>query len=290
MPTRWQVLLQPQDASRTTAVPPAQLHGLACNIFERAGADHTAQVKPFAVKPLVAAPDAPGCALLQIGWLNDHAPPNLTTLSGHEVRLGSQYFTVLDAQGEHVPYRALARTPSATSAELTFRSVTYFSRGDRQIPLPDPELVFTSLARRWNTFAPDGADFRSVTIEALLGSVRLNEHRIESSQVDQGKAMRVGFLGKARFGLARAADQAVERAFATLAVFAETAGIGAQTTHGLGWVSVELGAEPGRRRDPPRVGALGAADRRNRAHHPRATDGSQRATHLPRSEGHRGER
>jgi CRISPR/Cas system endoribonuclease Cas6 (RAMP superfamily) len=178
----------------------------------------------------------------------------------------------------------------ATSAEVTFRSVTYLSRGDRQIPLPDPELVFASLARRWNIFAPEGADFRSVTIEALLARIFLNEHRIESSQVDQGKAMQIGFLSKARFGLARAADQDVGRAFATLAVFAETAGIGAQTTHGLGWVSVEFGAEPGAPRDASRVGVLEGSERRHRVHHPRATDGSQRATHLPRSEGHRGEK
>ncbi|MFC4627994.1 CRISPR system precrRNA processing endoribonuclease RAMP protein Cas6 [Promicromonospora alba] len=173
---------------------------------------------------------------------------------------------------------------------MTFRSVTYFSRGDRQIPLPDPELVFTSLARRWNTFSPDGASFRSVTIEALLASILLSEPRIESGQVDQGRAIRVGFLGKARFGLARAAGQDLERVFATLAVFADTAGIGAQTTHGLGWVSVELGAEPGAPRDASRVGVLEGSERRNRVHHPRATDGSQRATHLPRSEGNRGEK
>lgn len=244
MPTRWQLLLHPTDPTRPTRVPPAQLHGLACRLLEGAGADHFAQTKPFSVTPLVEAPKAPGQAILALGWLDDQTTPPLDTLQGEQVRLGSQYFTVVDVQRSSAPYAALQALPATHRATLNFLSVTYFTRSGRWIPLPDPELLYAGLARRWNTFAAHSDGLPDTLVTALINTVRLTTHELRSAPADLGQASRTGFTGHATFTLPRTASADLASAFTSLSAYAEAAGTGAQTTHGLGWTTTTLHARP----------------------------------------------
>ncbi|WP_217130045.1 CRISPR system precrRNA processing endoribonuclease RAMP protein Cas6 [Streptomyces sp. AC558_RSS880] len=240
MPQRWHLLLRPDQATRRKHVLPAHLHGLACQLLEGAGADHHGQVKPFSVTPLVEAPDAPGCAAFTLGWLDDRTMPPLEKLVGEQVRLGSQHFTVEDVRGEGAPYAALLSLPTSHRAAVDFLSVTYFSRSGRWIPLPDPELVYRSLARRWNAFAT-GHPVSDETLTDLLASVALSAHDIASAAVELGQGHRIGFRGHATFTLPRRPNTpAASSVFTALSHFAELAGVGAQTTHGLGWTRVDV--------------------------------------------------
>lgn len=238
MPQRWHLLLHPEHATRRQRATPAHLHGLACHLLEGAGADHHRQTKPFSVTPLVEATGAPRCATFTLGWLDDRTIPPLEKLVGEPVRLGSQHFTVQDVRGEGAPYAALLSLPTARRAAMDFLSVTYFSRNGRWIPLPDPELVYGSLARRWNAFAdhpvPDGV------LADLLAGVAVSSHDVASAPVEIGPGHRIGFRGHASFTLPRPNSAAVASAFTALSSFAELAGVGAQTTHGLGWTRVNL--------------------------------------------------
>ncbi|WP_407286466.1 CRISPR system precrRNA processing endoribonuclease RAMP protein Cas6 [Streptomyces sp. BP-8] len=238
MPTRWQLLLRPTDPIRSTHIPPAQLHGLACRLLEGASADHHSQTKPFAITPVVEAPHAPGYATLALNWLDDHTTPPLDTLRGEHIRLGSQFFTVEDVQGSSAPYAALQALPATRRVTLNFLSVTYFTRSGRWIPLPDPELLYTGLARRWNTFAPQ--TFPDPLTTSLRETVRLTAHELHSAPADLGPASRTGFTGQATFTLPHSAPDDLASAFTALSAYAEAAGIGAQTTHGLGWTTTTL--------------------------------------------------
>ncbi|WP_406260396.1 CRISPR system precrRNA processing endoribonuclease RAMP protein Cas6 [Streptomyces chartreusis] len=240
MPTRWQLLMRPTDPTRTCHVPPAQLHGLACHLFEGTEADHHSQTKPFSISPLVEAPRTPGRATLALGWLDDHTTPQIDTLRGEQVRLGSQYFTLEDIQRSNAPYAALQALPAAHRATLNFLSVTYFTRSGRWIPLPDPELLYASLARRWNTFAPHPQRIPDPLITALLNTVRLTTHELRSAPANLGPASRTGFTGHATFTLPQTAPDDLASAFTSLSAYAEAAGTGAQTTHGLGWTTATL--------------------------------------------------
>ena len=60
MPHQWRLLLQPSSPAYTPRVTPAQLHGLACALFEGAGTDHHRQNKPFRVTPLIHADEGDG--------------------------------------------------------------------------------------------------------------------------------------------------------------------------------------------------------------------------------------
>ncbi|MGW2476584.1 CRISPR system precrRNA processing endoribonuclease RAMP protein Cas6 [Streptomyces sp. NPDC001665] len=237
MPYTWTLRLR-AALPREQPVSPAQLHGLACTLLEGAAIDHHGQTKPFSVTPLMGAPNAPGHALLTLGWLDDSTPPPLDKRLGEQVRLGSQFFTVEDAHVTGAPYAALRALPPAQRVTMDFLSVTHFTRKGRWIPLPDPELLYAGLARRWNTYAdtpiPDGL------ITALREAVLLAAHEVKSAPTQIGQGHRIGFLGQAVFALPHAVDTEVLAAFTALSRFAECAGVGAQTTHGLGWTTVTM--------------------------------------------------
>jgi CRISPR-associated endoribonuclease Cas6 len=180
-------------------------------------------------------------ALLRLGWLRDESRPDLTTVIGRRVRLGSQFFTVIDAQEEFTPYTALWHGSSATQAMVRFLSATYFSRGGRWYPLPDPILLYAGLARRWNLFAPEYAVITESQHDALTTAVALSAHDVTSIPVDIGPGTRIGFTGHAAFTLTGRPDtREASRLLAALSLFALAAGVGAQTTHGLGAVEVSL--------------------------------------------------
>ncbi|AOR31085.1 hypothetical protein BFF78_08550 [Streptomyces fodineus] len=248
MPFRWSLVLKAERPTERP-VPPKQLHGLAATLLEQAGADHHAQTKPYTVSPLMAAHgrgrNAPGAAaVLHLGWLPDAPRPDLTLLTGTRLRLGAQFFTVASAWEEAMPYAALAMAMPAERAVMHFRSVTYFSRAGRAHPLPDPGLLYGSLIRRWNRYAPEQAHITDVEEKELLGTVVLCAHDICSSPVDLGSGTRVGFTGTATFRLHGPQTPAMQQQFTALSQFASIAGAGAQTTHGLGHTQVRLSCPP----------------------------------------------
>ncbi len=97
-------------------------------------------------------------------------------------------------------------------------------------------LVYSTLARRWNTHAPAPVRLPDDQVKALLGAVVLSAHDIGSQPVDLGPAERIGFVGTCVFGLAGPHDPALATLLGVLTRFAAYAGVGAQTTHGLGHV------------------------------------------------------
>ncbi|MGW2320088.1 CRISPR system precrRNA processing endoribonuclease RAMP protein Cas6 [Streptomyces sp. NPDC001680] len=241
MPARWTLLLQAERPDAERPVLPAQLHGLAAHLLEGAGANHHAQHKPYTVSPLLAAPGPRGdTALLRLGWLPDTPRPDFTRLTGARVRLGAQFFTIASAEEEFTSYAGLLSIPPADRAVMRFRSATYFSRSGRWYPLPDPVLLYAGLIRRWNLFAPERARITETEEKELLGAVALSAHDITSQPVDLGAGNRIGFTGTAAFRLLGQNAMNSPQHFAALTMFATASGIGAQTTHGLGTVEVEL--------------------------------------------------
>jgi CRISPR-associated endoribonuclease Cas6 len=126
--------------------------------------------------------------------------------------------------------------PPARRAEIGFLTATYFTRAGRWIPLPDPELVYGSLIRRWNHFAPQ--PLSDTDTKDLLESLLLSAHDTATQpvQLGPGTTSRIGFTGNAAYTLTRTAGPETAHLLATLTHFAAVACIGAQTTHGLGHV------------------------------------------------------
>lgn len=254
MPHQWRLLLQPSSPGYTPRVTPAQLYGLACALFEGAGADHHRQNKPFRVTPLVHADDAdaPDMAELNLSWLDDREVPAVEKLRGTRVRLGAQFFTVQHVHTTAVPYTAPRDHPPASRAIFDFHSATYFSRRGRWLPLPDPVLLYSGLIRRWGHFAPEPMAVDPDESSALLDAIALAAHEIRSTPVDLDPGLRIGFTGHATITLnaAGTATPDTARTFAALSRFAQIAGVGAQTTHGLGWATIHLDTPANTRTKP----------------------------------------
>ncbi|WP_405526738.1 CRISPR system precrRNA processing endoribonuclease RAMP protein Cas6 [Streptomyces canus] len=235
MPARWTLTLTCQTPIRPAT--PAQLHGLACTLFEGTGADHTSHNKPFTVSPLLNGPD-PHTAELCLGWLDDTNPPPPTLPTTHRIRLGSQFLTVHHADFEPAPYQDLLNAPPASRADIAFLSPTHFTDAGRSIPLPDPRLVYQSLLRRWNHHAPRPLPESSAA--GLFDSLLLTAHDTATTAVTLGPGRRTGFTGTVTYALHHHADTPTRHAFTALTRFAAVAGIGAQTTHAQGYVRIHL--------------------------------------------------
>ncbi|MGW2303946.1 CRISPR system precrRNA processing endoribonuclease RAMP protein Cas6 [Streptomyces sp. NPDC001809] len=248
MPTLWHLTLR---AARPVQrqVTPAQLHGLACTLLENPRGDHHAANKPWSVSPLFAATE-PQTAVLRIGWLDDTRHLGDALREGRELRLGSQHFTLTEAAAEHAPYEALLAAGPATHAELHAVTPTYFSRNGIQYPLPDPHLLYGSLARRWNTHAPHHLHVPDTVLRELRPHLALAGHDIATHPVHlTDAAPRTGYTGHCTFTLTNSPPPATTAAFTALSLYAHTAGIGAQTTHGCGHTQVTVTAQT---REPPR--------------------------------------
>ncbi len=120
---------------------------------------------------------------------------------------------------------------------MDFRSVTTFKSGKNDFPWPLPGYVFGSLADKWAALGMPG-DIASKTVrEEAAAILPLNW---------QGKSCRInlspnrsarGFVGKFTYGFANLSD-ASKSIMALLAAYAELAGVGRWTSHGLGQVRV----------------------------------------------------
>lgn len=122
-------------------------------------------------------------------------------------------------------FEALSQVPPQKVIELQFLSPTSFKQAQAIQPFPLPELVFGSLLRRWNAFAPVQLQFPAVEWKGLTSAYELKTHAFKM----KGGA-EIGTHGWVRYKFP--AEQA---AIATvLAHFACFAGIGRKTAMGMG--------------------------------------------------------
>ncbi|MFF6815164.1 CRISPR system precrRNA processing endoribonuclease RAMP protein Cas6 [Streptomyces sp. NPDC012403] len=240
MPSRWTLTLKAECPEAAAPVSPAHLHATTAHLVEPSDGDHHAQTKPYSVAPLKDLGN--GRASLHIGWLIDTTRPRLDQRIGERIRFGPQSFRITGAHEDLVPYAALRHLPPARRALLTFCSPTYFARAGRWYPMPDPTLLYNGLARRWNTYAPTGLNVPDTTLDLLLNTVSIAFVDIRSGTLrlapDRGK--RVTFTGQAEYVLTNPYQADAAPLFTTLSIYANLAGVGAQTTHGLGAVEAEL--------------------------------------------------
>jgi len=113
---------------------------------------------------------------------------------------------------------------------LRFITPTTFREGRREEPFPLPVWVFGSLVGKWNAFGPEPLGLGR---EAMEGGVVLGSWRGETRRVELGRFRTVGFVGTFTY---RVLEPGLGRWLGLLADFAFYAGVGWQTTRGLGQV------------------------------------------------------
>jgi CRISPR-associated endoribonuclease Cas6 len=125
---------------------------------------------------------------------------------------------------------------------LEFTSPTAFGFGQKAwgkkiVVLPEPRLVFGSLARSWNDLAPPPLQVDRRALMAYVDEhvVVKRLHGLETQMLRFRRSPQVGFTGQVTYGL-MAENEAARCQLNALADFAFYAGVGMKTTMGMGQV------------------------------------------------------
>ncbi|NLF02816.1 MAG: CRISPR system precrRNA processing endoribonuclease RAMP protein Cas6 [Anaerolineales bacterium] len=138
------------------------------------------------------------------------------------------------AYADLVQQHTLGPGASPRGLTLNLASPTVFRRQGRDLPLPEPELVFGGYLRRWNEFAPVALPEEAQRYAAecvALGRFRIRSHLVSFEAGDKGA--HVGFTGRISFRFL-VGDAYWTRLMRLLAGYAFWCGTGYRTTAGLG--------------------------------------------------------
>jgi CRISPR-associated endoribonuclease Cas6 len=113
---------------------------------------------------------------------------------------------------------------------LKFLSPTSFKQKQEVQPFPLAELVFNSLLRRWNYFAPQELRFPAVEWQAVVSGYELKTFALQLEVAGE-----IGAEGWVRY---RFKDSEQAKIATVLANFACFAGVGRKTAMGMGQVSI----------------------------------------------------
>lgn len=127
--------------------------------------------------------------------------------------------------------------------ELRFSSETAFALvgSDLAYPLPEASRVFGGLLRKWNVFCPQAARLQPLEERDLDRDVALSEFEIRSGLVNLEtggetgghQIQRKGFKGRVVYKL-YGSNEELRRTVKALADYAFFAGVGIETTRGMG--------------------------------------------------------
>jgi len=165
------------------------------------------------------------------------------------IRLGRAVLLIkeiLNTPGSHpwAGYSSWAEIASnaqaAPDVTLDFTSPTAFSFGQEEwgkktVVLPEPRLVFGSLAKSWNNLAPPPLKLnrRALLTYAERHVVVKRLDGLETRMLHFSRAPQVGFVGRVTYGL-MAQNEAARCQLNALADFAFYSGVGMKTTMGMG--------------------------------------------------------
>ena len=180
-------------------------------------------------------------------------------LDGEPLSIDGTAITITDSEVERTTLadiRSDAQGTHPESVALTFETPTCIVRGDAGVTemFPHRRAVFGDLRDQWNATAA-ASDREDLTLDTELQTVvnrvfekpNANSYRTFSTLTNkvQGAGgelqpfFRQGFIGDCTYGF-REGDADLQDDLATLAHFAEFAGVGADTAHGCGCVTTDL--------------------------------------------------
>lgn len=123
-------------------------------------------------------------------------------------------------------YETLSQVSAQRVIDLQFLTPTSFKQGKTIQPFPLPNLVFGSLLRRWNAFAPTELQFPEQEWNGITAAYELKTYALKM----KGGA-EIGAQGWARYEFNSEAQAQIATA---LSHFAQFSGVGRKTAMGMG--------------------------------------------------------
>lgn len=198
--------------------------------------------KPFAITPLVTEESR---LRFELGVLDDALTESIAlALDECELTLLRSELAIERIDVYPASYRDLLEAEPASRWRLELRSPTTLrlpaahGRTRRVLPFPEPVAVLERLRTRFETFAPAGlltTDLDTAISTVVVASFDLHTQRALVRSPDHWE---IGAVGWVVHHLPRPADldDWTRRSLNALYLLAAYAGLGDQTTKGLGWV------------------------------------------------------
>ncbi len=259
MPAKFHVSLIPENPIHLREVTPDRLHALFFSLLSEDLAQEVhsqSRVKPFSLnflvgfegkkQPLFATDfETADRIILEVSFLDESLFPKFLSsymLTDKELKLGQTKLRKLKRphirERELVSYKRLFEEAKPNKRiELRFMSPTSFRRGKLDHPLPEPELIFKGLIRKWQRFSDIkiDVDLREVIRERIaVAGAWIGTKRVNLS----GFGWIGGFTGRVALSLEEK-EEKVLKWLNALARFSEFAGVGRKTTMGFGAVRLE---------------------------------------------------
>jgi len=161
-----------------------------------------------------------------------------TVRLGEATLLLTRLISTADATGwaGKTTWQELASMSPLREITLFFTSPTAFNTNKHSFTLvPEPRLVWGSLIRTWNCYAPDALSLSQVAMrETLTNGIMVLSCDLSTHTLQYPKYTQKGFLGRCSYRLPEEERQAAQ--LTCLATFAHFAGVGYKTTMGMGQV------------------------------------------------------
>jgi len=179
-----------------------------------------------------------------LGFLIDEIGEKvLEHLSDFKIKLGEVGFTPVELKFKRKEYEEFIKSAEIHDRfRMVFKTPTQLSVRSMNYPLlfPDPRYIYPSIARLWNTFAPE---YVRVDVDELhgwvSGNVYVRNYRLNTVDVTMGKERKVvGFTGYADFYEERTDGYAPW--ITILSEYATFSNVGAKRTGGMGVVEIKL--------------------------------------------------
>lgn len=139
----------------------------------------------------------------------------------------------------YTDWQTLACTPPRNLITMHFASPCAFSMGNRRFALfPEPALLWESLIRSWNRYAPTVLQMDKAALrEFVEQQVLVSDYELHTTRAIFATHTQKGFLGTCTYQIKTGDGYALQ--LVTLAEFARYAGVGSKTTSGMGQTRLE---------------------------------------------------
>jgi CRISPR-associated endoribonuclease Cas6 len=139
----------------------------------------------------------------------------------------------------YTDWQTLASTAPRRSITIRFASPCAFSMGDRRFALfPEPMLVWDSLMRTWNRYAPEVLRIDKLAMrDFVTHHIVISDYELHTTCLHFPKYAQKGFVGSCSYMVKT--DDGNASQVAALAEFARYAGVGYKTTMGMGQARIE---------------------------------------------------
>jgi CRISPR-associated endoribonuclease Cas6 len=139
----------------------------------------------------------------------------------------------------YADWQTLAATLPRNFITMRFASPCAFSMGDRRFALfPEPLLLWDSLVRSWNRYAPAVLQIDKVALrDFVTQQVMISDYDLHTARAFFATHAQKGFMGSCTYQVK--SNKGCAPQVAALAEFARYAGVGSKTTSGMGQARLE---------------------------------------------------